>query len=333
MSAALSELTQRLITEAITAIGRDVAFLVQTGSRAYGTSTELSDTDLIGFYVETDHELYGLQRAQKLKYRVLFEDLLDDRSRNAGSIIASLSHGTCLQQLGTGAGDSPAGYSDIEILLVPLREYTSLAAAGNPEFVSPLFVDFDSDLMVYCDTRGAYLVQQLREMVLTKHACFRLAGYARAQRDVVQGASKRRTNRLDLVRAHGYDTKAGSHLLRLLLVGHRVLQENTVHLPMPPEDIERVMRVRRGEVPLMDLLVETNQLEQDLTVGTEQSGLPDEVNMHEVGELLTEVHTYPLLAEVFEEGARDQLGEQVSYTHQRDAVSLFNPYDLEARTL
>lgn len=300
MSATLSERTQRLITEAITAIGRDVAFLVQTGSRAYGTSTELSDTDLIGFYVETDHELYGLQRAQKLKYRVLLEDLLDDRSRNAGSIIARLSRGTCLQQLGTGAGDSPAGYSDIEILLVPLREYTSLAAAGNPEFVSPLFVDFDSDLMVYCDTRGAYLVQQLREMVLTKHACFRLAGYARSQRDVVQGAGKRRTNRHDLVRAHGYDTKAGSHLLRLLLVGHRLLQERTVHLPMRIEDIERVMAIRRGEVLLSDLIVETGRLERELATAVEESDLPDEVDMERVDEILTEVYTHPLLATITE---------------------------------
>lgn len=275
-----------LIREAITATGRDVAFLVQTGSRAYGTSTPDSDTDLVGFYVENDRETFGLQRAQLLKLRILDHVPVDEHGRELESVIAHLSGGACLQKLGTGLRDDRASGSDIEMLLVPLREFVSLAAAGNPEFVSPLFTPLDSDLVVHVDERGEYLARELRGLIVTKHACFRYAGYARSQRDVVLGNKKRRTNRHDLVAAHGYDTKAGSHLLRLLIVGCQLLDDRTIHLPMHAHLVNEVMSVRNGQMPLEKLITVTDLLEQDLTEDTQRSDLPDEVDMARIDEVL-----------------------------------------------
>lgn len=274
----------------------DLSFLVQTGSRAYGTAMPDSDIDLVGFYVENEYETYGLRHAPKLKYRYRQGEFPRNED---GSLRDSVRHFfvddatgeelSYLQKLGVNDHDEKAHPSDIEILLLPLREFVSLAAAGNPEFVTPLFTPENSDLVVYLDRRAAYLVPRLRDAVITKHAAHRIAGYARTQRGVVMGTGKRRTNRPDLVARDGYDSKAGSHLLRLLLVGCRLAHEHMIYLPMPSDDVARVMQVRAGNVPLGDLIDECDHLADELESLTEQSDLPDDVDMAVVNQLLVDV--------------------------------------------
>ncbi len=313
----------------------DIAFLVQTGSRAYGTATLYSDTDLIGFYVESDHETYGLQRAPRVKYRHRPGPFpRNDDGSLLGSIVNTLTDvedGTelsFLQKMGTDERDDKADPNDVEILLLPMREYAQLAAAGNPEFFGPLFTDPESDLVVLMDERAAYLVAELREASISKHVCHRFAGYARSQRAVVLGEKKRRTNRHDLVTEHGYDTKAGSHLLRLLLVGHRLLAERTIHLPMPAEDISRVMAVCHGEAPLDELITQCDRLEQSLTEGIAVSSLSDEADMRAIDHALARVRTAGSLSRAFSAGAASQLLELVYYSYHPQSTGLYDPYAL-----
>lgn len=320
-------ITRKTVREMLATTRLDIAFLVETGSRAYGTDVPGSDTDLIGFYVESRRELLGMRRAPRLKYRVRSFVPVDEQGVVLGSVKqTSTDPIACLQQCGAGDRDDPARPDDVEVLLLPLKEYVALAAAGNPEFVGPLFTDLDGPLALIADRRARRLVAELREELVTKHAAHRVAGYARTQRSIVAGEGKRRTNRHDLVAEHGYDTKAGSHLLRLLLVGHRLVTDGVVELPMRPEEVALVLRVRRGEVSLEELLAVCQESEAELVSRIEGSAMRDEADMRQLDELVAQVYDATLLSPVFQEGASAQLDELVSYQYHPQATGLYDPY-------
>lgn len=296
------EITNDIIIRLLRSQRLDVSFLVEAGSRSQGTDTPESDRDLVGFYAENDSELFGLREAPRKKYRVRETVPFSPGTTSPlGSVVAiDKQTGVCLQDMAA-VGNKPdrALPTDVEVLLLPLRDYVRLAAAGNIEFLAPLFTDLDGPSAVIADERARFLVPMLREILVTLHAAKRTAGYAAAQRAVVLGKKNRRTNRSDLVTRHGYDTKAGSHLLRLLIVGHRLMTTRAFDLPMLPEEAEEVKKVRRGEVPLDALITTCDQLERLLVerIAANEQQLPDEAPMDEVDELLTQALLYPRLAE------------------------------------
>lgn len=256
-------LTQSLdLAAAASATGLDVLMLTEYGSRAYGTATASSDRDLLGVYVEHDRQVYGLATAETQNFRVhpggRLERLLTNKSSRSAADVA-------------------------EMHFHPLRKFVSLAAAGNPTVLSTLW---STNELLVVDTLPGALLCEHRAHFLSKHAGFRHAGYARAQRDALTGVSNKRTNRPELVSEHGYDTKYGSQIIRLLLAGLDLIRERTYHLPMKPEQVELIQEIRRGEMPLDDLLTLSEKLEHDLTSETEDCDLPDSVDYDVLNDLL-----------------------------------------------
>lgn len=246
--------------------GLDVLLLAEYGSRAHGTATDTSDHDLLGIYVERDHQLYGLEVADTRNYRVHPDG--------------------ALSLMGVSAKEPRAGAGVTEMHFHPLRKYVSLAARGNPTVLSAMWA-YDS--LAVARTAAADLLVSQRDAFLSKHAGFRHAGYARQQRDALLGRTNKRTNRPELVSLHGYDTKYGAHLIRLLLAGLDLVRERTFHVPMKPEQVELLREIRRGEVPLADVLTLSEKLEQELTTETEDSDLPDAADYELINTLLRDV--------------------------------------------
>lgn len=255
---------------AVRATSLDVAMLVEYGSRACGTSNEASDRDLLGVFVEHDHQVYGLQSAQTKVFR------LNDE-------------GTLIQM--TSEKDPRSSATDVEMVFHPLRKYVSLAAAGNPAVLSTLWST--DELKVMRSAAGALLTQK-RDLFLSKHAGFRHAGYARAQRAALLGQTNRRTNRPELIAEHGYDTKYATHLIRLLMAGLDLVRERVFHLPMKREQLEQLAEIRRGEVLLDDLVALSEKLEHELTAATEDSDLPDSADYDAINDLLRQVRNVHL---------------------------------------
>lgn len=254
------------IFDVVSTIALDVALLVEYGSRAYGTANENSDRDLLGVYMEQDHEIYGIRRAQTQVFR-LSED---------GSLTQLVSD-----------HDPRACDSDVEMVFHPLRKYVTLAAAGNPSVLGTLWST--QALTVLSGAAGEALTQS-RRTFLSKHAGYRHAGYARAQRERLLTASSLRVTRPELIARHGFDTKYATHLIRLLFAGLDLVRERAFHLPMKPEHLEQLGEIRRGEVPLEDILTLSEKLEHDLTTETEDSDLPDEVDFDAINDLLVQLH-------------------------------------------
>lgn len=180
---------------------------------------------------------------------------------------------------------------DVEMILHPLRKFVGLAAAGNPSVLGTLWSSPQHHVM---PSAAATLLSAHRHLFLSKHACFRHAGYARAQRDALLGRTKRRTNRPELISKYGYDTKYAGHLIRLLLAGLDLVRDRQFHLPMKPEQIDQVLEVRRGEVSLDDVIAWSEKLEHELIAETEESDLPASVDYDLVNDLLREIRNVHL---------------------------------------
>lgn len=250
----------------------DLIGLVETGSRATGTHTPESDHDLTGIYLETDQQLYGFEEPVTHVYRIHGDGETERFDDKAGIAI------------------NRATSSDTEITVHPLRKYLRSAAGGNSSIVTLLFT---ADDQVHRGSPALDLLREHRSMFLTRKLAFRHAGYARAQRRALLGQGNQRTHRSDLIEAHGYDTKYAGHLVRLVRQGHHLVTTGQYPLPLADEDREHVMRVRRGQESLEDVIDFSLALERKIELLAESCDLPETCDWEELGRLskqLREVH-------------------------------------------
>jgi hypothetical protein len=152
-----------------------------------------------------------------------------------------------------------------------LRKYLRLATKGNPTALLPLFAPADAVLVL---TPLGDELRALGPAVLSQRAVHRFLGYMRAQRDRLTGSRPGGVpNRPELVQRYGYDVKYASHALRLAYQGLEIVRHGRLTLPMPEAERERVLRVKRGDVPaLPEVVAEIAGIEADieeaLTTGT-----------------------------------------------------------------
>jgi hypothetical protein len=178
-----------------------------------------------------------------------------------------------------------SGPGDTDLVMYSLRKYLRLALKGNPTALLPLYAPPGD--VVTLTPLGAEL-RELAPALLSVHAVRRFLGYMDAQRRRLQGDGPRRRvpNRPELVARYGYDVKYASHALRLAYQGLEVGRDGRLTLPMPERERERVLRVKRGDVPVLDeVLAEIaavqGQVEELLAAG--RSPLPAEPDLATIG--------------------------------------------------
>jgi uncharacterized protein len=89
-------------------------------------------------------------------------------------------------------------------------------------------------------------------------------GYLQAQRQRLSGERGGRALRKAWAVEHptaGYDTKYAMHMVRLGYQGVELLETGRITLPMPDATRALTMAIRRGEVPLNDVLTRAGELE------------------------------------------------------------------------
>lgn len=167
-----------------------------------------------------------------------------------------------------------SGPGDTDLVLYALQKYLRLAVKGNPTVLLPLFAPAES--LVITTPLGLEL-RALRGSFLSQQAVERFLGYMHAQHERMLGQSRRNVpNRPELIAKHGWDVKYGSHALRLAHQGFEIASTGTLTLPMPAAERERVLAVKRGEVPRGEVSAEIAGLEsrvRDL-LDTGQTALP-----------------------------------------------------------
>jgi len=184
-----------------------------------------------------------------------------------------------------------SGHGDTDLVMYSLRRYLRLALKGNPTALLPLFAPTESVLLT---TPLGDELRGLGPAVLSQRAVHRFLGYMNAQRDLLLGIRHcGLPNRPELVARYGYDVKYASHALRLALQGLEVVRDGRLTLPMPPAERERVLRVKRGDVPERDDVVREiaevqAEIEERLAAG--RTPLPAEPDLAAVSAWSVQAH-------------------------------------------
>ena len=179
-----------------------------------------------------------------------------------------------------------SGPGDLDLTIYGLRKYCRLAAKGSPTVLLLLFVD--GDHVVTRDERGRAL-QALAPAFVSKRAGRSFLGYVDAQRRGLVGQRHAPRTR-ELSADHGYDTKYAMHALRIAHQGTELLTSGRITLPVAEPVRSRLMEVRRGEVPLPDVLAELHDQAALLEEAVLESDLPDEADHTVIDRFLVEAY-------------------------------------------
>lgn len=152
-----------------------------------------------------------------------------------------------------------SGPGDTDLVMYSLRKYLRLAVKGNPTVLLPLYAPEDSLVKV---TDLGRSLRSLREAFLSRQSVERFLGYMHSQHQRMLGRASGMPNRPELVARYGWDVKYGSHALRLAYQGYEIASAATLTLPLVPEQRERVLAVKRGEIPREEVSAEIAGLER-----------------------------------------------------------------------
>ncbi len=166
-----------------------------------------------------------------------------------------------------------SGAGDLDVVVYGARKWARLALGGNPTVLLLLFVPDEE--VVHRDERGVELVANADRFV-SRLAADRFLGYLQSQRRAMTGEVGAHTNRPELVAEHGYDTKYAMHALRLGVQGVELLTTGRMTLPVGGPAGELLRAVRRGEVPLDEVVARLEEAEAELARLRTASSLPPE---------------------------------------------------------
>lgn len=102
--------------------------------------------------------------------------------------------------------------------------------------------------------------------------------------DILNGRIDKFSGRYELVSKYGYDTKFGSHLIRLLSEGNQLLQYGDLSFPLVNADL--IKDIKCGKYEIGQLLEMAEQMETRSHELAEKSKLPSGPNMREIVSLL-----------------------------------------------
>jgi hypothetical protein len=234
---------------------------VQVGSGVHGTAVAgQDDRDEMGLCLEPARFVTGLARVPNgtggLGPAVRFEQYERHTAWDRPGGVANRS-----------------GPGDLDVVIYAARKWARLALAGNPTVLLLLFVPDEE--VVFRNRVGAELAANAHRFV-SRLAAVRFLGYLQAQRAAMTGQAGAHTNRPELVAVHGYDTKYAMHALRLGLQGIEFLTTGSITLPVPEPHRGYLRSIRRGDVPLAEVLDAITSAEAELGQLRQTSDVPDQ---------------------------------------------------------
>lgn len=125
-----------------------------------------------------------------------------------------------------------------------------MALKGSPTVLLLLFISGEE--VLECTPLGREL-QKLVPAFVSRRAGRAFLGYVDAQRRGLLG-ERHATRTRELSAEHGYDTKYAMHALRIAHQGQELLSTGRITVPVAEPERQRLLQVRRGEIPLDDVI-------------------------------------------------------------------------------
>jgi hypothetical protein len=167
-----------------------------------------------------------------------------------------------------------SGAGDLDLTVYSLRKWMRLALQGNPTVLLLLFAPH---LSVVETTPVGEELRDLAPVIVSRQAGERFAGYLNAQRRaLVSNAGKGPdVTRPELVRAYGWDTKYGAHMVRLGVQGVELLETGRISLPVPEPWRTWITELRTGGHSMAEALRTAAELEDRIRALLDLSPLPE----------------------------------------------------------
>ncbi len=220
---ALQRLTDRGLVKPPRWLPGNVQYETIMGSVAYGVSSDTSDVDVYGWAIPMKEDIFPHLRGEILgfgkqpkRFEQYQEHHVEDRDALAG-------HGRTY-----------------DLTVFGIVKFFSLAMENNPNIIDSLFTPATC---VLHSTRIGNLVRENRRLFLHKGAWPRFKGYAYSQLHKL-AIKQPQGRRAELVAEHGFDTKFGYHVVRLIGEVEQILVEGDIDLQ---RNNEQLKAIRRGE--------------------------------------------------------------------------------------
>jgi hypothetical protein len=180
----------------------------------------------------------------------------------------------------------PSGPGDLDLVIYSLRKYCRLALSGNPTVLLPLFT---TGKAIVKRTLSGIALQALAPAFYSRRAGWAFYHYLEAQSDRLQGKrGGMGVNRRELVARLGYDSKFAGHAVRLGHQGIDYMQTGRIPVPMPEHQRDRILAIRRGEVPLREIIQEIEELKHVLVDEMSAPAIPEKPDSERVEKFLVE---------------------------------------------
>jgi predicted nucleotidyltransferase len=226
----------------------------RTGSLAYGTATETSDTDYRAIVIPPAEYLLGIPS-------------FTDYNTAGGKTFINTK-------------------DDVDYTATSLAKFVQQAMTGVPNNIELLFMAPED--VLFCNDYGRVLLDN-RHLFLSQRCQHRMCAYAHAQRQRLEASLNNPcVGRQALVEQHGYDTKLAYHALRLLYGAHEILTTGDFHTRRPVKEQLELLQVRRGEIPYAEFFGMYNAMSAivEHLIPTNKIVVPKEPDYHKINNLL-----------------------------------------------
>jgi predicted nucleotidyltransferase len=235
-------------------------YLVQTGSVAYGVSSNESDIDLLGFTVPRKEDVFPHLQ---------------------GSIIG---FGEPYKPFGTWQEHKiidPDTSKEYDIVVHSIVKYFDLCMENNPNMIDSLFVP---ERCISHITTIGQMVRDNRKIFLHKGCWPRFKNYAYRQMHKLE-TKEAHGKRKELIEKYGYDVKYAYNCPRLLSEVEQMLTEGDLDLQ---RNREQLKAIRRGEWTKEQLYDYFNDKEKHLEDVYSKSSLPALPDVPKIKSLLVD---------------------------------------------
>lgn len=230
-------------------------YVVTTGSKLYGFSTEESDHDFKGFCLPKISQLLGLEVFEQQDYN----------------------------------NNRPDGPTKEEGSLYALGRYLHLGVMKcNPTVLEFAFVR--PEFYIHTTELGLEVAKFVRENSITKKLFAPYSAYHRAQVRKLQ-SMERTGKRADIVETYGYDIKFATHAFRLGRQATIAMSTGQIVPTLEGEDLRIAKEMRAGKYSKEEALAILESVDRQMYDAYKVSTLPELPDYHRVENFLIDIHT------------------------------------------
>jgi predicted nucleotidyltransferase len=229
----------------------DYIHLFEAGSALHGAREEgKSDLDIAGVFIESPERNLGVHKIEHF--------------------VTS-----------TGSNENRNTAEDEDIQTHSLRHWAMKAIAGNPTLVAYLFAPTTLPGTVW----NTIILPNTDAFIARKHINA-FMGYASNQLHRTFGGKGRGKHgqRPELEAQFGYDSKAASHLIRLMYEGIELMNTGRLTFPRPEKDL--LLEIRRGKWSIDRIKKHFTELEQQLKACELTSSLPKTIDQARISTIV-----------------------------------------------